>query len=163
MTDFKDTLNKLNKKQVEVDNFIKEARALLVSLKVYAIKVGKNADFTASRFLRGNFLGNALRSKKNNNVNKNIARVQDELLFFQKKLLLFDEKLAKSIHLPSLTSDYYPVGGKLSDIGFRMKLRLKEEDIRKTQRSMEKILRRLVVERKKIAYDIKKIKENIDL
>lgn len=163
MTDFKDKLNELYKKQVEVDKFIKDARALLVSLKVHALKVGKNSDFTSSRFLRGNFLGNILRSNKNKNVNKNIGRVQDEILHFHKNLLIFDEKLASMIHLPSLTSDYYPVAGKISDIGFRMKLRLKEEDIRKAQRSVEKILRRLIAQKKKIAYDIKIIKDKKDL
>ena len=156
-------LNELYKRQVEVDKYIKDARKIYNDILISSRRVGKSSDFTGKKFLRGNILGDFLRANKNHNANKSIGRIQEELLDFHSNLLLFDEKLANKLYLPSKVSEYSNINGKIADIAFRSKLRMKEVDISKSARSVQKVLMKLLSEKRKIAYDIRKIKEYKDL
>ena len=100
-----------------------------------------------------------MRGNKAHSVNKNLDRSQKAILDFHRGLLLFDEKLAAMVYLPSKISEYSDINGKIADIAFRTNIRMKELDINKAARSIEKIIRRLEAQSRKYAYEIKKYQE----
>lgn len=159
MTETRLKVEELNKNKIQVDKMIIKARSVLRLLETTSRKVGAKSDFTGKKFLRGNFLGDFLRGNKAHSVNKNLDRIQQALLDFHRDLLLFDENLAAMVYLPSKISEYSDIDGKLADIAFRTNIRMKELDINKARRSIEKIIRRLEAQSRKYAYDIKKYKE----
>ena len=127
---------KLKLKQVEA--LLRQAKDVESLLARAESKINGKYDFSSHQVLRGNFLGNLLRGNKVSAVNNNIDRAQQALLDFHANLLLFDEKLANKISLPSKMSEF---------------------DITKAKRSMQAIVRRLESERKKAFYEISKEKE----
>ncbi len=159
MTETRLKMEEVNKNKIQVDKMIIKARSVLRLLNTTGRKVGSKSDFTGLNILRGNFLGNFMRGNKAHSVNKNLDRSQKAILDFHRDLLLFDEKLAAMVYLPSKISEYSDINGKIADIAFRTNIRMKELDINKAARSIEKIIRRLEAQSRKYAYEIKKYQE----
>lgn len=142
-----------------IEDLLRQAKDVESLLARAESKINGKYDFSSHQVLRGNFLGNLLRGNKVSAVNNNIDRAQQALLDFHANILLFDEKLANKISLPSKMSEFSSANGKGSDIAIRTNMRLKEFDITKAKRTMQTIIRRLESERKKAAYEISKQKE----
>ena len=138
----------------QVEDLLRQAKDVENLLARAESKINGKYDFSSHQVLRGNFLGNKVSA-----VNNNIDRAQQALLDFHANILLFDEKLANKISLPSKMSEFSSANGKGSDIAIRTNMRLKEFDITKAKRTMQTIIRRLESERKKAAYEISKEKE----
>ena len=100
-----------------------------------------------------------MRGNKVSSVNSNVDRAQRAILDFHANLLLFDEKLANKVSLPSKMSEFSSANGKPSDIAIRTNMRLKEFDITKSKRNIQSIIRRLESEKKKATYEILKERE----
>ncbi|MDY2919607.1 MAG: hypothetical protein SOU08_08250 [Anaerococcus sp.] len=154
-----DKKEKLIKEKDKIDKFIKEIRSIIRNVEVYGRKVRDLSSVPGLDILRGNFVGNSLRHSKHSKVNKNIDRVQAEILDFRTKLMLYDKDLAKSLTLPTKLTGFEEVNSKLSDIVFRTNIRLKEVDINKAKNNLVKVFRKLVTKRKNINYELKKLKE----
>ena len=148
---------KLKLKQIE--NLLRQAKDVESQLQRAEKKIDGKYDYPSHGLLRGNFFGNFLRGNKVSAVNNNVDRAQQALLDFHANLLLFDERLANKISLPSKMSEFSSANGKASDIAIRTNMRLKEFDLTKSKRTIQTIIRRLESERKKAAYEISKEKE----
>lgn len=148
---------KLKLKNVEA--LLREAKDVESQLQRAEKKVDGKYDYPSHGLLRGNFLGNFLRGNRVSAVNNNVDRAQQALLDFHANLLLFDERLANKISLPSKMSEFSSAEGKASDIAVRTNMRLKEFDITKSKRNIQSIIRRLESEKKKVTYEILKERE----
>lgn len=143
----------------QIEDLLIEAKEVFSQLDRAEKKINKKYDYTTHGALRGGFLGNFIRGNRVSAVNSNIDRSQEALLNFHSNLLLFDQRLANKINLPSKMSEFSSANGKASDIAIRTNMRLKGFDVTKSKRSMEAIIRRLESERKKACYEISKRKE----
>lgn len=159
MTELRTKYENISKNKVKTDKMIIKAKSVLRLLRTVEIKVRQKSDFTSLSLLRGNLVGNLIRSSKLSSVNKNLDKSQEAILNLHRDLLIFDENLAKILYLPTKITQYSTVRGKLADIAFRTNLRLKAKDISKAKRSVEKIIRRLEATSRRYAYDIKKYQE----
>lgn len=145
---------KLKLKQIEA--LLRQAKDLENLLKRAEKKIDGKYDYPSNGLFRGNFFANFLRGNKVNAINNNVDRAQQAILDFHANLLLFDEKLANKISLPSKMSEFSSANGKASDIAIRTNMRLKEFDLTKSKRTIQTIIRRLESEKKKAAYEIAK-------
>ena len=143
----------------QVKSLLREAKDALYQLERSERKIENKYNYPTHGALRGNFFGNFLRGNKVSQVNSNVDRAQQALLDFHANLLLFDEKLANKISLPSKMSEFSSANCKASDIAIRTNMRLKQFDITKAKRSLQTVIRRLESEEKKVYYDIAKEKE----
>ena len=143
----------------QIEDLLIEAKEVFSQLERAEKKINKKYDYTTHGALRGGFLGNFIRGNRVSAVNSNIDRSQEALLNFHSNLLLFDQRLANKINLPSKMSEFSSANGKASDIAIRTNMRLKGFDVTKSKRSIEAIIRRLESERKKVCYEISKRKE----
>ena len=148
---------KLKLKQVE--SLLRQAKDVFNQLDRAERKIDSKYDYSSHEALRGNFLGNFLRGNKVSAVNSNIDRAQQALLDFHANLLLFDERLANKISLPSKMSEFSSANSKPSDVAIKTNMRFKQFDITKSKRTVQTIIRRLEAEKKKIVYVISKEKE----
>lgn len=145
-----------NKRLNDIERLLRQARDVHSLIKRSESKLDGKYEFSANKFLRGNFLGNFLRGNKVNAVNNNIDRAQQALLDLHAELLLFDIDLADKLTLPSKMSEFSSANGKASDIAIRTNMRLKEFDLSKSKRSLETVIRRLESEAKKARYELEK-------
>ncbi|WP_297280963.1 hypothetical protein [uncultured Anaerococcus sp.] len=143
----------------QVESLLRQAKDVFNLLDRAERKIDGKYDYPSHQALRGNFLGNFLRGNKVSAINSNIDRSQQALLDFHANLVLFDERLANKISLPSKMSEFSSANGKTSDIAIRTNMRFKEFDVTKSKRSMQTIIRRLESEKKKALYEIAKEKE----
>ena len=143
----------------QVESLLRESKDVFNQLDRAERKIDGKYEYSSHQALRGNFLGNFLRGNKVSAVNNNIDRSQQALLDLHAKLLLFDEKLANKISLPSKMSEFSSADSKASDVAIRTNMRFKEFDITRSKRTVKTIIRRLESEKKKAVYEIYKEKE----
>ena len=143
----------------EIESLLREAKDVESLLQRAEKKIDSKYEYSTHQALRGNFIGNFLRGNKVSSVNSNVDRAQRAILDFHANLLLFDEKLANKVSLPSKMSEFSSANGKPSDIAIRTNMRLKEFDITKSKRNIQSIIRRLESEKKKATYEILKERE----
>lgn len=146
-----------------IEDLLIEAKEVFSQLERAEKKINKKYDYTTHGALRGGFLGNFIRGNRVSAVNSNIDRSQEALLNFHSNLLLFDQRLANKINLPSKMSEFSSANGKASDIAIRTNMRLKQFDITKAKRSLQTVIRRLESEEKKFTTILQKKKSLMNI
>lgn len=152
--------NLKSKRIKEIDKLMDETEKALGVLSRASRKVGKSSDFKLSGLVGRNFLGDVIRSSKNNSINKSIDRVQDTILDLHSKLMLFDPKLASILDLPYKMTQYGGAHNPISDMKLRIDMRKKKFDIERAQTRLVTLMKRLAKERVK---EINKVKHKLEL
>lgn len=140
----------------QVDKLIKQAKSVYALIERSEKRIAGNASFKISGFLGRNFFGDLIRNNKVSSINSTIEKLQEELLSFQKDLLLFDDNLARKLDLPVKLAEFSSSRTVFSDIILRTKMRTKEMEVLKLKGKIKTIVKRLYKEREKINYNMRK-------
>lgn len=142
-----------------IDKLIFQARGILSMLERSEKRIGNKADFTLTGLVGRNAVGDFIRNSKVLTINSDIGRLQSELLDFHKNLMLFDEDLAAKVDLPVKLEEFRTARTAISDIKLRTQMRSKKLEVAKIQVKMKTIIKKLIKEKEKISYNIKKEEE----
>lgn len=149
----------LEKKLVKTDKILRKARQTRAIVIKSLQSIDNKYDFSASSWLRGNFLGNFIRGSKIDKMNKNIDRVQKSMLKLEADLMVYDidndTNLAGFLRLPSKMSESGKVTNKFTDIGLRTSMRFRQFDVVVSLRNLETIIKRLEEIRHELKNDLK--------
>ncbi len=145
---------------VKTDKMIRKVRQVRAMIKRAMANMDNQYEFTTSEIFRGNIFGDIIRNKRTDKLNSNINKVQKELLRLEADLLIYDEDLAKNLRLPAKMPRQARVDGIFGDIGLRTQMRMRELDVAKSLRNVEKILDDLEKEKKRLRF-IKKSQKGL--
>lgn len=145
---------------VKTDKMIRKVRQVRAMIKRAMANMDNQYEFTTSEIFRGNIFGDIIRNKRTDKLNSNINKVQKELLRLEADLLIYDEDLAKNLRLPAKMPRQARVDGIFGDIGLRTQMRMREFDVAKSLRNVEKILDALEKEKKRLRF-IKKSQKGL--
>lgn len=139
-------------KIVKTDKMIRRVRQVRAMIQLAMKNMENQYSYTNATYLRGNILGDFIRKKRTNKLNATINKVQQAMLDLESDLLIYDQNLAKSLRLPSKMAEAGKVRGPLDDIALKSRMRLREFDVAKSLRNIEKILARLEEDKKKLRF-----------
>lgn len=139
-------------KIVKTDKMIRRVRQVRAMIQLAMKNMENQYSYTNATYLRGNILGDFIRKKRTNKLNATINKVQQAMLDLESDLLIYDQNLAKSLRLPAKMAEAGKVRGLLDDIALKSRMRLREFDVAKSLRNIEKILARLEEDKKKLRF-----------
>lgn len=139
-------------KIVKTDKMIRRVRQVRAMIQLAMKNMENQYSYTNATYLRGNILGDFIRKKRTNKLNATINKVQQAMLDLESDLLIYDQNLAKSLRLPAKMAEAGKVRSPLDDIALKSRMRLREFDVAKSLRNIEKILARLEEDKKKLRF-----------